>query len=155
MIHGVATCTWDLLNTQGMLVADGELLAVALLLQRYGPALRGFIVVHGSDALGVTCWLQKNRASHATSNNLLLFVTRLAALFGVELRHVWISRFGNHVADRLCAGVAPERLREGGAPCPPAAVRLCAHGTPNVFLRAYAAGMRWADDAWAVAHARK
>lgn len=155
VVHGVATCTWDLLHTQGVLVADGELLAVALLLQRYGPALRGFLVVHGSDALGVTCWLQKNRASHATSNNLLLFVTRLAARFGVELRHVWISRFGNHVADRLCAGVAPERLREEGAPCPAATVRIFAEGTPNNFLRPFAPGMRWADDAWAVAHARK
>ena len=155
VLHGVATCTWELPHTQGMLVADGELLAVALLLQRYGPALRGFTVVHGSDALGVTCWLQKNRASHATSNDLLLFVTRLAAGCGVELRHVWLSRFGNHVADRLCAGWTPEQLRSEGAPCPSASVRLTAAGTPNKFLKAFAPGMQWADDAWAVAHARK
>ena len=155
VIHGVAMCTVSLPSTRGLLVADGELLAVAILLLRYGPAIRGFTVVHGSDALGVTFWLQKNRASHATSNNLLLFVTHLAARFEVELHHVWLSRYGNHVADRRCLGVTPEQLRKEGSACPEPAAQLTIGGTPNEFLRPFAPMVEWADDAWAVTHARK
>ena len=65
----------------------------------WGPRLRGAIIHHALDALGVTYWGNSGRARRADALLMLKIIARCHLHHGIEDVYHWVRRCFNHAND--------------------------------------------------------
>lgn len=76
-----------------------EFLAAVLVAILWGPRLRGAIIHHALDALGVTYWGNSGRARRADALLMLKIISRCHHYHGIEDAYHWVRRCFNHAND--------------------------------------------------------
>lgn len=136
-------------QADGMQVPDLETLPRPLIIDRYGPMLKGWRLKQASDAQGAVYWAWRLRASSKVSNDLLAFTSRLEDKLDIRWTTTWLSRYGLFSTDRLASEVPLEELRNQGAQLPLFVDEVSLAGLPCEFLSsAEVEPFRWHLKAW-------
>lgn len=114
-LTGDAYVRVNLPGLRGVDIVLIELLATVLLLARYGPLLRGRVLIHGCDNTATTFWINGQRSARTKGLTLLRIIALQCEHFEISLLARWLPRWINHANDRIAAAACAADLASASA----------------------------------------